>query len=118
MKRKIYNKLIDWKNKANGKNALLIEGARRVGKSYITEEFAKNEYQSYILIDFNREGKQLRDIFENYINDLDTFFMYLSAYFGKNFTRETLLLFLMKFRFFQEKELQLNILLKMDDTII
>lgn len=94
MKRKIYNKLIDWKNKANGKNALLIEGARRVGKSYITEEFAKNEYQSYILIDFNREGKQLRDIFENYINDLDTFFIYLSAYFGKKlYTRNSLIIF-------------------------
>lgn len=94
MKRKIYNRLIDWKNKANGKNALLIEGARRVGKSYIAEEFAKNEYQSYILIDFNREGKQLRDIFENYINDLDTFFMYLSAYFGKKlYTRNSLIIF-------------------------
>ena len=53
MKRKIYQKLADWKLVSNGKSALLIEGARRIGKSYIVEQFAKQEYKSYILIDFN-----------------------------------------------------------------
>ena len=52
MKRKIYQQLLDWKKKRNGEVALLVEGARRIGKSYIVEEFAKNEYESYILIDF------------------------------------------------------------------
>jgi predicted AAA+ superfamily ATPase len=54
MKRKIYQQLLDWKEKRQGEVALLIEGARRIGKSYIVEEFAKNEYESYILIDFNK----------------------------------------------------------------
>ena len=52
-KRKIYDKLIEWKNESEGKTALMIEGARRVGKSTVAEEFAKNEYESYILIDFS-----------------------------------------------------------------
>ena len=52
MRRKIYNALLKWKNEENGAVALLVEGARRVGKSYIVEEFAKREYKSYILVDF------------------------------------------------------------------
>ena len=59
MKRKIYQQLLDWKEKRNGEVALLIDGARRIGKSYIVEEFAKNEYESYILIDFNKAGSSL-----------------------------------------------------------
>ena len=51
-RRKIYSKLLEWKNTRHGQTALLIEGARRVGKSTIVEEFAKNEYKSYVLIDF------------------------------------------------------------------
>ena len=51
-KRKIYNKLLDWKTKSNGTKAILIEGARRIGKSTIAEEFGKNNYKSYVLIDF------------------------------------------------------------------
>ena len=57
LKRKIYDKLVEWKRQSDGATALLIDGARRVGKSYIAEEFAKHEYQSYILIDF---GKALK----------------------------------------------------------
>ena len=53
MKRKIYNKLLEWKERRNGATAVLVEGARRVGKSYIVEEFARTEYDSYLLIDFN-----------------------------------------------------------------
>lgn len=56
-KRKIYDKLLAWKQESAGKTALLIEGARRIGKSTVVEEFAKNEYDSYILIDFPRHPK-------------------------------------------------------------
>ena len=56
MKRKLYEKLVEWKQKSQGRSAVLIQGARRVGKSYIAEQFAKTEYDSYILIDFNRAG--------------------------------------------------------------
>ena len=78
MKRKIYNELLKWKKDWNGKTAVLIDGARRVGKSYIVEEFARNEYKSYILIDFSKEDKQLKMLFEEYLDDLDTFFRMLS----------------------------------------
>lgn len=54
IKRNIYYKMAEWKKETNGTKALLIEGARRVGKSTIVEEFARNEYKSYILIDFNK----------------------------------------------------------------
>lgn len=82
MKRKIYTELLKWKNDSSGKTALLIDGARRVGKSYIAEEFAKTEYKSYIIIDFNRAGNEVKELFNNYLNDLDTLFMYLSAYYN------------------------------------
>ena len=82
MKRKIYDELIAWKNDGADKTALLIDGARRVGKSFIAESFAKNEYKSYILVDFNRAGTEIRDLFEHYLNDLDTLFMYLSGYYN------------------------------------
>ncbi len=60
MKRKIYEKLLQWKREENGRVALLLEGARRVGKSYIVEEFAKNEYKSYILVDFAHIGNAMK----------------------------------------------------------
>ncbi len=65
-KRKIYKKLLEWKNECNGEKALLIEGARRIGKSTICEEFAKNEYKSYIIIDFSREMDNVKDYFIKY----------------------------------------------------
>lgn len=77
MKRKIYDKLIEWKNKDAARTALLIDGARRVGKSYIVEKFAKSEYESYCLIDFSKPMKKIRELFEVYLDDLDTFFLYL-----------------------------------------
>lgn len=82
MKRKIYQQLLAWKAKSQGDTALMIEGARRVGKSYIVEEFAKNEYESYIFIDFNNTTRQIMDLFKEYLHELDTFFMYLSLYTG------------------------------------
>lgn len=94
MKRKIYNRLLKWKQESQGDSALMIEGARRVGKSYIVEEFARREYESYILIDFNNTTQQMRDLFLNYLSDLDTFFMYLSMMTGvKLYERRSLIVF-------------------------
>ncbi|MBE5884586.1 MAG: ATP-binding protein [Lachnospiraceae bacterium] len=75
-KRKIYSKLLDWKNESNGNTALLIEGARRIGKSTVVEEFGKNEYESYILIDFATASKTVKELFED-ISDLDYLFLQL-----------------------------------------
>lgn len=74
MRRKIYTELLKWKEEEAGRTALLIDGARRVGKSYIVENFAKQEYKSYIIIDFNRVNQEVTELFENYLNDLDLFF--------------------------------------------
>ncbi len=79
MKRKIYEKLLTWKKTECGKSCLLVQGARRVGKSYIVEEFAKHEYRSYILIDFNQVNQATKDLFLNDLEDLDTFFLKLKA---------------------------------------
>ncbi len=94
MKRKIYHQLQTWKQDYAGKTALLIDGARRVGKSFIAEQFAKAEYKSYILIDFNQTNDEIKDLFHNYLNDLDTLFMYLSAYYNvKLYEHESLIIF-------------------------
>ncbi len=81
-KRSIYQRLLAWKNECRGTKALLIEGARRIGKSTIVEEFAKREYKSYILIDFFKEKDEVKNYFLKYHNDLDTLFMMLSVYFN------------------------------------
>ena len=82
MKRKIYNQLLDWKEKRSHKEALLIDGARRVGKSWIVEEFAKKEYESYILIDFSQVHKSVLDLFRTYKGKWDDFFMHLQLEMG------------------------------------
>lgn len=93
MRRKIYEKLLAWK-RLNGESALLIQGARRVGKSYIAEEFAKKEYRSYILIDFNKADDSIKDIFLHDLNNLDAFFLKLTAYYGtKLYERDSLIIF-------------------------
>lgn len=93
MRRKIYGEILKWKKRSAGQTALLIDGARRVGKSYIAEKFAAAEYKSYLLIDFNRAPKEVTDLFENYLNDLDTLFMYLSGFYNtKLYERETLII--------------------------
>ncbi len=93
MKRKIYADMVKWKKEENGRTALLIDGARRVGKSYIAEEFAKAEYKTHIIIDFNRVSKEVTDLFLNYLEDLDTFFLYLSNYYNEQLhERETLII--------------------------
>ncbi len=78
-RRKIYQKLKGWKENTKGAKALLIEGARRIGKSTIAEVFAREEYKSYIIIDFNDISEAVKDAFLNYLQDLDTFFMILST---------------------------------------
>ena len=94
LKRKIYNKLISWKNESHGTTALMIDGARRVGKSYIAEEFAKAEYKSYILIDFGKAPKDILDLFINDTADFDLFFAKLSAFYStKLYKRESLIIF-------------------------
>lgn len=93
-KRKIYSKLSDWKVNTAGAKALLIEGARRIGKSTIAEEFGRNEYKSYVIIDFNKASDVIKNAFHNYMNDLDTFFMIISSEYGvKLHKRESLIIF-------------------------
>ena len=75
-KRKIYDKMLEWKQQSEGKTALLIEGARRIGKSTVVEEFAKNEYESYVLIDFSKASKDVRNLFED-MSDLNYLFLQL-----------------------------------------
>ncbi len=83
-KRKVYDRLLEWKEEADGKSAVLIEGARRVGKSTIAEEFAKNEYDDYILLDFSIETADVRRNFEENISTPDAFFRNLFAIKGKD----------------------------------
>ena len=77
-KRKIYNQLLKWKQESNGQSALLVEGARRVGKSTIVKTFAENEYESYLMIDFNKASKAIKELFED-LMDLDYVFLYLQT---------------------------------------
>lgn len=77
-KRKLYDRLLEWKRVQNGKSAILIEGARRVGKSTLVEQFAKNEYESYILIDFNEASDEVKSLFNNLMNK-DFIFLQLQA---------------------------------------
>ena len=94
MKRKIYEQLVHWKEHEQGKVALLIEGARRVGKSNIVEEFAQKEYKSYILVDFAHITKPLKRVFDDYLEETETFFMYLQHVTGKKlYPRESLIIF-------------------------
>ena len=91
--RKIYKELLKWKQEVQGKRALLIEGARRVGKSTIAEKFGREQYRSYILIDFNKAPKSVRDNFEN-LNELDIFFQNLSLEYNvRLYPRQSLIIF-------------------------
>lgn len=92
-KRKIYDKLLDWKNTSNGDRAILIEGARRIGKSTIVEEFAKNEYESYILIDFSKPVPGTLELFDN-VYDLNNFFFQLQFLYQKSLhERDSVIIF-------------------------
>ena len=90
MKRKIYQTLLKWKKERKGEVALLIEGARRIGKSHIVEEFGHDEYESYILVDFSKVSPQVMEFFDLYLDDLDTLFLNLELYFRcKLFPRQS-----------------------------
>lgn len=92
-KRKIYDKLIEWKKEADGKTALLIEGARRIGKSTVAEEFAKNEYESYILIDFAVAPESVKKLFED-LSDIDYIFLQLQLIYKTDLKeRKSLIIF-------------------------
>lgn len=92
-KRKVYNDLLQWKDDSQGKTALLVEGARRVGKSTVVENFAQNEYERYILIDFSIASKAVKDLFDD-ISDLNYFFLQLQLQFGVDLIeRKSLIIF-------------------------
>ncbi len=92
-KRKVYDKLLEWKKQYSERYAVLLEGARRVGKSTIAENFARNEYKSYILIDFSNAKKEVIDCFDD-ISNLDTFFLRLQAACNVTlYKRESLIIF-------------------------
>lgn len=93
-KRKIYDALLKWKNETMGSKAILIEGARRIGKSTIVEKFAKENYKSYILIDFSKVTNTVKDAFYNLLDSLDSLFMVLSLEFNTHlYERESLIIF-------------------------
>ena len=92
-KRKIYSQILQWKEENDGSSALLVEGARRVGKSTIVEEFARQEYESYILIDFNKASKAIKSLFDD-LMDLDYIFMVLQQTYKKTLVpRESVIIF-------------------------
>lgn len=92
-KRKIYDRLLEWKKQQDGKTALLVQGARRIGKSTIVEEFAKNEYESYILIDFSKCPAEVKKLFDD-ISDLNFIFLRLQLIYGVQLvTRKSLIIF-------------------------
>jgi predicted AAA+ superfamily ATPase len=94
LKRKIYQRILKWKNESNGASALLIDGARRVGKSFLCQQFGENEYKSYLLIDFANISKEILDIFENESLDLDLFYAKISVFYRiQLFKRESLIIF-------------------------
>ncbi len=94
MRRKIYDKLLQWKQEKNGSTALLIEGARRIGKSYIAERFAKNEYESYILIDFSKAPTRVREWFDEYLEDVDTLLQNIQLHYKTRLTpRKSIIIF-------------------------
>ena len=94
MRRKIYDKLLQWKQEKNGKTALMIEGARRVGKSYIALEFARNEYDSYILIDFSKAPARVKGWFDEYLEDIPTLLQNIQLHYKKQLTpRRSLIIF-------------------------
>ncbi len=93
-KRKIYSKMLDWKNNWANERALLIQGARRIGKSTIVEEFGKKEYKSYILINFQSDLAKVKSLFQNDISDLDSFFRKLSLLYGTSlYPNDSLIIF-------------------------
>ncbi len=94
MRRKIYDRLVQWKNEKQGATALLIEGARRIGKSYVARMFAENEYDSYILIDFSKAPSVVRGWFDEYLEDIDTLLQNIQLHYKTKLTpRRSIIIF-------------------------
>lgn len=94
LKRKAYNQLIEWKKKSDGKTAILVEGARRIGKSTLVEKFAKENYKSYILIDFSRASNKIKSNFDDNLDHLDIFFQnIILEYSTRLYKRESVIIF-------------------------
>jgi len=94
LKRKIYDALLAWKKQSNGASALMIDGARRVGKSFLCKQFAESEYKSHIIIDFGNVSKDILDLFEHDSANLDLFFAKLSAFYSVSLhNRESIIIF-------------------------
>lgn len=94
LRRKVYNQLLEWKREKTGSTALLIEGARRIGKSYIAELFAKNEYESYILIDFSKAPAIVKSWFDLYLEEIDTLLENIQLHYRNRLTeRKSLIIF-------------------------
>lgn len=94
LKRRIYDELLKWKQEKNGKTALMVEGARRIGKSYIVEEFARNEYDSYIMIDFSKAPEMVKSWFDIYLEEIDTLLENIQLRYKKSLTpRKSLIIF-------------------------
>ena len=94
LERKAYQQLLEWKRQSQGKTALMLEGARRVGKSTLVAEFGRREYSSCLFIDFFQASEEVRQYFRDYRTDLDTLFLYLSTYYGVELhKRDTLVVF-------------------------
>ena len=94
LKRKIYDQLVAWKQSSHGTTAIMIDGARRVGKSYIAEKFAQAEYKSYILVDFGQAPTDVLDLFVNDSANLDLFFAKLAAFYATPlYKRESAIIF-------------------------
>jgi len=94
LKRKAYRQLLRWKEESRGSSSLLVEGARRVGKTTLVSEFGKNEYRSFLIIDFTNVSAEIKELFETKRENLDSFFLYLSVYYDiKFFERDTLIVF-------------------------
>ena len=100
MKRKIYQQLLEWKANDSKKVAILIDGARRVGKSWVAEQFGRNEYESYLLIDFRLAGSEVREMFETQLDRLDDFFFNLSAYYNVRLVKGKSLVIFDEIQFF------------------
>ncbi len=110
-KRKIYDKLVEWKNESQGRTALMIEGARRIGKSTVAEEFAKNEYESYILIDFSMAPQSVKDLFDD-MTDLNYFFLQLQLLFRADLVKRKSLIIFDEVQFFPKARQAIKHLVK------
>lgn len=86
-RRKCYEKLLEWKASSKGRTALLIEGARRVGKTTLAESFADAEYDAHLVIDFSRASREVKNAFDEHSNDIDTLLRMLQLYYGVELPR-------------------------------